>query len=132
LENVFHYRLYLSSLFSIHWMMCAAQVNSLSCFAWKIHYFVTVGSEITQTVEWTHCQLDMWDWVVTGQDYSFCHSVQTSPRYHLESYTIVTKVLPSVKWPGHETNHSLLPSAKIRNVEHYLHVPICLHGVVLV
>jgi hypothetical protein len=59
-----------------------------------------------------------------------CFNAQmSSSRVHPISYPIGTRSsFPSVKWQGHEADHSLPSSAE---VELYLHFPICFHGIVL-
>jgi hypothetical protein len=38
---------------------------------------------------------------------------------------------PGVNWPGNEADHSPPTSAEVKkNVDLYIHSPICLHGVV--
>jgi hypothetical protein len=38
---------------------------------------------------------------------------------------------PGIKWQGREADYSPPSSAEVKNVDLYLHSPICLHGVVL-
>jgi hypothetical protein len=65
---------------------------------------------------------------------SLCCHVQTSSGAHPTSYPMDTggALTPGVKWPGHEVDHLLPPSAKVKNVWSYTSTsPVGLHGVVL-
>jgi len=58
------------------------------------------------------------------------HCIQTDSGVHPASYSMGTGALsPGVKQPGHEADHSPLPSDEVKNAWCYTSThPVCLHG----
>jgi hypothetical protein len=72
-----------------------------------------------------HSGFDLWQ----GKREFFSLPPHRSQLWGLPSL-IFNEVLV-IKWAGHETDHSPLSSAEVKNAWSYTSTPICLHGMML-